>query len=71
MHSFHVLLRVLTLPKTAQIKDTKCGFKLFSCATLPYIVPHMHSEGWIFDIEMLMLAEMAAIPVVEVPVGAK
>jgi dolichyl-phosphate beta-glucosyltransferase len=69
MHSFHVLLRVLTPPKTAQIKDTQCGFKLFSRATLPYIVPHMHSEGWIFDVEMLMLAEMAAIPVVEVPVG--
>ena len=69
MHSFHVLLRVLTPPKTAQIKDTQCGFKLFSRATLPYIVPHMHSEGWIFDVEMLMLAEMAAIPVVEVPIG--
>lgn len=69
MHSFHVLLRVLTPPKTAQIKDTQCGFKLFSRATLPYIIPHMHSEGWIFDVEMLMLAEMASIPVVEVPIG--
>lgn len=69
MHSFHVLLRLLTPPKTARIKDTQCGFKLFSRASLPYIVPHMHSEGWIFDVEMLMLAEMAAIPVVEVPVG--
>lgn len=69
MHSFHVLLRVLTPPKTAKIKDTQCGFKLFSRATLPYIVPHMHSEGWIFDVEMLMLAEMAEIPVVEVPIG--
>ena len=69
MHSFHVLLRLLTPPKTAKIKDTQCGFKLFSRATLPYIVPYMHSEGWIFDVEMLMLAEMSDIPVVEVPIG--
>ena len=31
----------------------------------------MHSEGWIFDVEMLMLAESAGIPMVEVPVGWK
>jgi dolichyl-phosphate beta-glucosyltransferase len=31
----------------------------------------MHCEGWIFDVEMLMLAESAAIPVVEVAVGWK
>lgn len=29
----------------------------------------MHSEGWIFDVEMLMLAEGADIPMLEVPVG--
>lgn len=31
----------------------------------------MHCEGWIFDVEMLMLAELAGIPVVEVPIGWK
>jgi len=31
----------------------------------------MHSEGWIFDIEMLMLTESANIPMAEVPVGWK
>jgi len=31
----------------------------------------MHSEGWIFDVEMLMLTEMANIPMQEVPVGWK
>lgn len=51
------------------IKDTQCGFKLFSRTALPYIVPYMHLEGWIFDVEMLMLAEFARIPVAEVPVG--
>ena len=59
----------MTPSKTAKIKDTQCGFKLFSRPTLPYIIPNMHSEGWIFDVEMLMLAEFAGIPVVEVAVG--
>ena len=69
MHSFHLLLRILTPPATARIRDTQCGFKLFSRPSLPYIIPYMHSEGWIFDVEMLMLAESAGIPVVEVPIG--
>ena len=69
MHGFHLLLRLMTPRKTAMIKDTQCGFKLFSRASLPSIIPFMHSEGWIFDVEMLMLAESAEIPVAEVPVG--
>ena len=71
MHSFHLFLRILTPPATAAIKDTQCGFKLLSRPTLPYIIPYMHSDGWIFDVEMLMLAEAAAIPVVEVAVDWK
>jgi dolichyl-phosphate beta-glucosyltransferase len=69
MHSFHLLLYVMTPPATARIKDTQCGFKLFSRNALPYIVPYMHTEGWIFDVEMLMLAEFAGIPVAEVAIG--
>jgi dolichyl-phosphate beta-glucosyltransferase len=69
MHSFHLLLRVMTPPATARIRDTQCGFKLFSRPALPYIVPYMHSEGWIFDVEMLMLAESADIAMIEVAIG--
>lgn len=71
MHSFHLFIRLLTTRKTSLIKDTQCGFKLFSRAALPHIIPYMHSEGWIFDVEMLMLAESAGIPMVEVPIGWK
>lgn len=64
MRSFHTLLTILTPPATSRIRDTQCGFKLFSRAALPHIIPYMHAEGWIFDIEMLMLAESApATPV--------
>ncbi|KAG9745495.1 nucleotide-diphospho-sugar transferase, partial [Aureobasidium melanogenum] len=71
MHSFHLLLRLLTPPATSSIKDTQCGFKLFTRPALPYIIPYMHSEGWIFDVEMLMLAESAGIPMAEVAIGWK
>ncbi|ROW16824.1 hypothetical protein VPNG_01716 [Cytospora leucostoma] len=65
MKSFHFVLMILTPPATSRIRDTQCGFKLFSRAALPHIIPYMHMEGWIFDIEMLMLAESApATPVV-------
>lgn len=64
MRSFHLVLMILTPPATSRIRDTQCGFKLFTRASLPHIVPYMHTEGWIFDIEMLMLAESApAIPI--------
>jgi dolichyl-phosphate beta-glucosyltransferase len=64
MRGFHFGLTILTPPATSRIKDTQCGFKLFSRASLPHIIPYMHAEGWIFDIEMLMLAESApATPV--------
>lgn len=59
MRSFHFVLMILTPPATSRIRDTQCGFKLFSRASLPHIIPYMHTEGWIFDIEMLMLAESA------------
>ncbi|KAK0283573.1 dolichyl-phosphate beta-glucosyltransferase [Friedmanniomyces endolithicus] len=71
MRAFHLGIWLLTTERTAQIKDTQCGFKLFTRPALPYIIPYMHSEGWIFDVEMLMLAESAEIPMVEVPVGWK
>lgn len=61
----------MTPAATARIKDTQCGFKLFSRNALPHIIPYMHSEGWIFDVEMLMLAESADIKMVEVAIGWK
>lgn len=59
MHSFHLLLRVLTPRETSRVRDTQCGFKVFTRGALPFVVPYMHAEGWIFDVEMLMLAESA------------
>lgn len=65
MHSFHTLLKTLGI---RHIHDTQCGFKLFSRAAIKDIFPFMHTEGWIFDIEILLLAGYLGVPVVEVPI---
>ncbi|PHH74032.1 hypothetical protein CDD83_4636 [Cordyceps sp. RAO-2017] len=69
MRSFHLVLAILTPPATSRIRDTQCGFKLLTRAALPHVVPYMHAEGWIFDIEMLMLAESAPATPVRAPDG--
>lgn len=51
------------------IRDTQCGFKLFSRSSAQKIYPRMHVERWAFDVELLYIAEKLNIPVVEVDVN--
>ncbi|KAG0234499.1 dolichyl-phosphate beta-glucosyltransferase [Actinomortierella wolfii] len=66
MYSFHLIVHILGI---RGIADTQCGFKLFSRKAAQAIFPHMHVEGWVFDIEVLMAAQQLGIPIVEVPVA--
>lgn len=50
---------VCRLPLQPEIKDTQCGFKLFTRDTARLIFPLSHIDRWIFDVELLLLAEMA------------
>jgi len=65
MYSFHKVVYVLGC---RGIEDTQCGFKLFTRKSALAIFPNMHVEGWVFDIEVLMIAQQLQIPIVEVPV---
>ncbi|KAJ3261493.1 dolichyl-phosphate beta-glucosyltransferase [Boothiomyces macroporosus] len=65
MRGFHLLVYILGIK---HIKDTQCGFKLFTRKAAKKIVANMHVEGWIFDIEMLIIADRNRIPVIEIPV---
>ncbi|KAI9205490.1 dolichyl-phosphate beta-glucosyltransferase Alg5 [Polychytrium aggregatum] len=65
MRGFHTLLFVLGI---GTIKDTQCGFKLISRKAAQLIFPNMHVEGWIFDIELLLLGYHFGVPIQEVPV---
>jgi len=66
MVSFHLLVYILGVK---HINDTQCGFKLFTRKAAQMIFPSMHVEGWIFDIELLLIAEMLHIPSTEVGVN--
>ncbi|KAI9098769.1 nucleotide-diphospho-sugar transferase, partial [Phlyctochytrium arcticum] len=65
MRAFHLIVFVLGI---ASIDDTQCGFKLVTRRAGQIIFPNMHAEGWIFDIELLLIAINLEIPIAEVPV---
>ena len=50
------------------IKDTQCGFKMFTSDTSERIFSVLVCENQLFDAEVLMLAKLHGISVVEVPV---
>ncbi|GAA5832615.1 hypothetical protein JCM5353_006696 [Sporobolomyces roseus] len=65
MRSFHLYLSLLGL---RTIRDTQCGFKLHTRASASHLYPSLHSPGWIFDCELLLLAELTGVPLREVGV---
>lgn len=66
MYGLHTLVYVFGI---RQIQDTQCGFKMFNRRALSLIFPHMHTERWIFDVEVLLLAEMQGIRMKEFAVN--
>jgi dolichyl-phosphate beta-glucosyltransferase len=47
------------------IKDTQCGFKLFTRRAANRIFTHMHLNRWAFDVEMFYIGKHLNIPVLE------
>ncbi|KAI0259425.1 glycosyltransferase family 2 protein [Gloeopeniophorella convolvens] len=66
MYGLHTVLRIVGV---GHVRDTQCGFKLFSRGAARALFPRQHLATWIFDVELLLLAKALRIPVVEVPVG--
>jgi len=50
------------------IKDTQCGFKLFSAAAVNAVFPHLLTQGFGFDVEALFIARKAGLTIGEVPI---
>jgi len=50
------------------IKDTQCGFKLFSAAAAKEIFPLLSMERWSFDMELIAIAKKHNYKIKEVPV---
>lgn len=60
-----IFVRLLGLQKR---KDTQCGFKCFSEEAAQEIFRRTKIQGWIFDTEVLMLADRLGFRTKEVPV---
>jgi dolichyl-phosphate beta-glucosyltransferase len=65
-HVFNFLLRRLGV---AQVLDTQCGFKLFRGAAAAALFPLVTTDGFGFDVELLMLAGRRGFRVAEVAVN--
>ena len=68
MHVFHFGVYVLF---TGGIKDTQCGFKLFTRAAARPLFKSLHVERWAFDVELIYIAQCLKMPIVEVAVNWK
>ncbi|MEO5760917.1 MAG: dolichyl-phosphate beta-glucosyltransferase [Vicinamibacteria bacterium] len=62
---FNLIVQWLHLPG---IRDTQCGFKLFSAAAAEAAFRHARLDGFAFDVEALVLAKRAGFKIKEVPV---
>ncbi|KAI1787026.1 glycosyltransferase family 2 protein [Ganoderma leucocontextum] len=65
MYGLHTILRIVGV---GHIRDTQCGFKLFSRRAAQQIFPYQHLATWIFDVELLLLAKEHGMAVAEVPI---
>jgi dolichyl-phosphate beta-glucosyltransferase len=68
MYSFHTVIYFFGIKS---IKDTQCGFKAFTRNAAANIFSNIHVSGWIFDIEVLLLAGYLGLSIKEVPIEWK
>ena len=62
---YNLLLRGLRLTK---FRDTQCGFKAFTEESCALILPRLRVNGFGADCEMLFIAQLHGLAVVEVPI---
>ena len=62
MHAFHAAVALLCV---RGVRDTQCGFKLFSRKAAARIFPNQHIHRWAFDCELLYLASAMGVGVAE------
>lgn len=63
---FNFLVNLIVLPG---VKDTQCGFKLFTQNAVQRIFPKQTADRWSFDVELLLIARKIGLKAAEVPVN--
>ncbi|KAM8835339.1 dolichyl-phosphate beta-glucosyltransferase [Synchiropus picturatus] len=66
MYGFHFLVWFFCV---RGIRDTQCGFKLFTREAALKTFSCLHVERWAFDVELLYIAQCFKIPIAEVAVN--
>jgi len=66
--SFNVLVRILT---NVTLADTQAGLKGFNAGSLRQILPLLSVKKFAFDVEVLVVAKLKGMRVVELPVTVK
>lgn len=65
MNGFHLLVYLFAVKS---VKDTQCGFKLFTRRSAQWLFSNQRIVGWAFDAELLHNAESLKIPIAEVAI---
>lgn len=63
--AFAMLRRALVVPG---LRDTQCGFKVFRADAARTLFSEAVEDGFVYDVEILMLARKRGMEIVEVPV---
>ncbi|CAI9092408.1 OLC1v1027636C1 [Oldenlandia corymbosa var. corymbosa] len=66
MKGFHV---VVLLAAGSGIRDTQCGFKMFTRAAARKLFMNIRLKRWCFDVELVYLCKRFNIPMVEISVN--
>jgi len=62
---FNNLIRALVLPG---LQDTQCGFKMFRAEVAEDLFKRQTLLGWSFDVEVLYVASLRGLPILELPI---
>jgi dolichyl-phosphate beta-glucosyltransferase len=62
---FNNLIRALVLPG---LQDTQCGFKMFRADVAETLFKRQTLMGWSFDVEVLYIAKLRGLPILELPI---
>ncbi|PIA51138.1 hypothetical protein AQUCO_01100165v1 [Aquilegia coerulea] len=65
MKGFHV---VVLLTAGSGIRDTQCGFKMFTRAAARKLFTNIRLKRWCFDVELVYLCKRLSIPMIEISV---
>ncbi|RVW49519.1 Dolichyl-phosphate beta-glucosyltransferase [Vitis vinifera] len=66
MKGFHVVVLLTAGPG---IRDTQCGFKMFTRAAARKLFTNIRLKRWCFDVELVYLCKWFGIPMIEISVN--